>query len=66
MDFKCPEGCKAYYGVNGEELDLNATQGTVDLKFGQKRVNMSVILSISSKKLNLVFTNKSHLSSKLI
>ena len=40
MDFKCPEGCKAYYRVNGEELDLNATQGTVDLKVGQKKVNI--------------------------
>ena len=49
MNFECPEGCIAYYGVNGEELDLTATQGTVDLKVGQKKVNMSVILSISSK-----------------
>ena len=40
MNFECPEGCKAYYRVNGEELDLNATQGTVDLKVGQKKVNI--------------------------
>ena len=45
MNFECPEGCKAYYGVNGEELDLNATQGTVDLKGGQKKVNFMFFLS---------------------
>ena len=40
MSFTCPEGCKAYYGVNGDQLDLNAVQGTVDLKSGQKQVNI--------------------------
>ena len=44
MNFECPEGCKAYYSVNGTELDLNAAQGTVDLKSGQKQVTFIFFL----------------------
>ena len=39
MNFECPEGCKGYYGVNGDQLKLDKDQGTVDLVDGQKEVN---------------------------
>ena len=45
MNFTCPEGCKVYYAVNGDQLDLNEDQGTVDLKSGQKKVNYIFFLS---------------------
>ena len=45
MNFECPEGCEGYYGVNGDQLDLNEDQGTVDLKSGQKKVNFIFPLS---------------------
>ena len=37
MSFTCPEGCKAYYGVNGDQLDLNEDRGTVDLKSEEEK-----------------------------
>ena len=49
MSFTCPEGCIAYYGVNGNQLDLNAAQGTVDLKSGQKQVNFIFFFFYLSK-----------------
>ena len=45
MNFTCPDGCKAYYAVNGDQLDLNEDRGTVDLKGGQKKVNFMFFLS---------------------
>ena len=56
MSFTCPEDCKAYYGVNGDQLNLNEDKGTVDLKSGQKKVNYIFFLSFVSSILLFAFT----------
>ena len=54
MNFACPEGCKAYYAVNGDQLDLNEDKGTVDLKSEEEKKVHFILFFFHLSKISIL------------